>query len=710
MPHIQDDPSSFYAPNGRNVAKSSSAIPSNPNRHGHGHSQSQSYSRSHPRAPPTAPPLDDDFDAYTLAATTVVGGPGGMGVREWKPVHSQRSRTGMHQSSRSVDYHSASSHQQHQSQQHQQGPLSHQPVAHSTPTGSRYYHQSYPPQSASPAPPADHHQRHRSYTPQPQSQAQVQTQVQRRSSQRDRERDQTRDRDYSRDPELGRDRERSRAPAVHSYGPQYPATNIQPNSNSSSSRRQHPPTSNNVLTGIRMDHEQDRYRDSAEVVRMEMGMNGNSDIVDESMISAGSELNGLPPVAPTPAPQPPPQAQPQPQNRSGQLVASRGPQSSRQNLRSQAQGQSQAPVPAQTQVVTYGNGGNNGYLGAIDEMGPRAGQDYEMIDRRVVEETPERTVTISTWREQVAREMQDAMSVYYVTPGDYAAEASGGSHGRSLSYGHSRNQSHNSQNHGRDTPVVRQLSGRDSSKRAGSEGNTSGHRAIAVATVNGSHVLTTVQEPRTMTPPQNAPASSSSPGGDNSSNLQARYGRKSPYIWKRESPVQPAATPIVDVSIELTESINPDELINDSPPRTSTPVRGGPSPSTRMATPPDQGSTSNRSQSHSNSNSRSRSHQSRPASPAPSSPFHPTRSGSIIDTISGEGSETTFERIFSSCEPSLTHIIPILASLGVTNEAHLKAVARLTEETRNRHVREEALKRGMTIVEWAIFLDMLKSL
>lgn len=56
--------------------------------------------------------------------------------------------------------------------------------------------------------------------------------------------------------------------------------------------------------------------------------------------------------------------------------------------------------------------------------GPKAGQTYEETNRRIIEDGPERTVTISTWREQVAREARsDAeMSVYYVGPDDYVAE------------------------------------------------------------------------------------------------------------------------------------------------------------------------------------------------------------------------------------------------------------------------------------------------
>lgn len=53
-------------------------------------------------------------------------------------------------------------------------------------------------------------------------------------------------------------------------------------------------------------------------------------------------------------------------------------------------------------------------------MGPIAGQDYEIVEYEIVEEGPERTVSISTWREQAIQEADsdDAMSVYYVTADD----------------------------------------------------------------------------------------------------------------------------------------------------------------------------------------------------------------------------------------------------------------------------------------------------
>ncbi|KAI0927005.1 hypothetical protein AcW1_007631 [Taiwanofungus camphoratus] len=73
-------------------------------------------------------------------------------------------------------------------------------------------------------------------------------------------------------------------------------------------------------------------------------------------------------------------------------------------------------------------------------------------------------------------------------------------------------------------------------------------------------------------------------------------------------------------------------------------------------------------------------------------------------------STSSVELILSSCEPSLLHIIPVLSDLGIQRLEHLRAVARLNDETRDREVKEQAIKRGITVVEWAILLDKLQGL
>lgn len=59
--------------------------------------------------------------------------------------------------------------------------------------------------------------------------------------------------------------------------------------------------------------------------------------------------------------------------------------------------------------------------------GPKAGQIYEIVNQHVIEDSTDRTVTISTWREQVDMDQghgsdTDSTSVYYISPGGYARE------------------------------------------------------------------------------------------------------------------------------------------------------------------------------------------------------------------------------------------------------------------------------------------------
>ncbi|KAI0051436.1 hypothetical protein FA95DRAFT_276332 [Auriscalpium vulgare] len=68
------------------------------------------------------------------------------------------------------------------------------------------------------------------------------------------------------------------------------------------------------------------------------------------------------------------------------------------------------------------------------------------------------------------------------------------------------------------------------------------------------------------------------------------------------------------------------------------------------------------------------------------------------------------ESVLASCQPSLLHIAPVLEELGVRRNEHLHALARMSDETRDREVKEEALRKGVTVVEWAILIDKLQSL
>ncbi len=99
------------------------------------------------------------------------------------------------------------------------------------------------------------------------------------------------------------------------------------------------------------------------------------------------------------------------------------------------------------------------------------------------------------------------------------------------------------------------------------------------------------------------------------------------------------------------------------------------------------------------------------SSPAPAKGNH-NHNGQLHEegSVRRVPSTSSVEIILSSCDPSLLHIAPILYDLGIKRVDHLRAIARLSDDTRDREVKEEALKRGVTVVEWAIFLDKLQSL
>ncbi|KAF8886242.1 hypothetical protein CPB84DRAFT_1787760 [Gymnopilus junonius] len=59
------------------------------------------------------------------------------------------------------------------------------------------------------------------------------------------------------------------------------------------------------------------------------------------------------------------------------------------------------------------------------DRGPKPGQTYEIVNRRIVENSPEKTVEISTWREHAveqANDDEDKMSIYYINADEYTRE------------------------------------------------------------------------------------------------------------------------------------------------------------------------------------------------------------------------------------------------------------------------------------------------
>ena len=56
------------------------------------------------------------------------------------------------------------------------------------------------------------------------------------------------------------------------------------------------------------------------------------------------------------------------------------------------------------------------------------------------------------------------------------------------------------------------------------------------------------------------------------------------------------------------------------------------------------------------------------------------------------------------------HIAPMLRNLGIQKMEHLRAITRLSPSIRDREVKENALRQGITVIEWAILLDKLNTL
>lgn len=286
-----------------------------------------------------------------------------------------------------------------------------------------------------------------------------------------------------------------------------------------------------------------------------------------------------------------------------------------------------------------------------EESGPKKGQGYKMVERRIIEDGPERTVTISTWREEVARKASPEveMSVYYVNPDDYTRqrERTGGVTETEGSVQLMR----------RESTLEKNTKGKDASPGVWTE--------VRICELMQKLQFLSEQQKRG-SPPRRTFSETTYP----------RDGKSSPQSGGLDRSGSPRHT---------------------ASPRTPTPNRTPP----RMTTPGRASASSPRNGTGA----------AQPRTPPRTStpPFHPTECGSTISSIRSM-SISSLERVLSSCQPSLLHIAPVLETLGIHNEEHLRAVSRLSEETRDREVRGEALKQGVTIMEWAILLDKLQSL
>ncbi|KAJ7065160.1 hypothetical protein B0H15DRAFT_935501 [Mycena belliarum] len=241
-----------------------------------------------------------------------------------------------------------------------------------------------------------------------------------------------------------------------------------------------------------------------------------------------------------------------------------------------------------------------------------------MVDHRVLEEGAERTVSISTWREQAIQEADsdDDMSIYYVNAEDCRADDTV-------------------------TEIV----------------EVGGVARLPVKTKDGS-----------------------------GSNNWGHRNKESTESSRRPQHGSTSTEQVISSNIRPSTSRNlmhhaasASPSIRSSAPRTSTPRGSG--TLVQILDPPGE----------------------------VFSPFHATRSGSTISSIRLTPAPT-LEHILASCRPSLLHISPILQRVGILRAEHLRAVGKLSEDTRNREVREEVLKLGVTVVEWAILLDRLRDL
>lgn len=242
----------------------------------------------------------------------------------------------------------------------------------------------------------------------------------------------------------------------------------------------------------------------------------------------------------------------------------------------------------------------------------------------------DRTVTISTWREQVDDGYDldtDTTSVYYISPGVYAGE---GAHMAEVNTNLGR------RTHGR-TPY-------------GPVEANSSTKAKSLANFNEYRYAQYFDRGSTTTDPSRSKSTASS-ASDKKRHRRSR-------AREDDAPINPARASLAQLRVP------------DGPAQhhyqESTPIE----------------------------------------KQLPPLPFHPTCSGSTISSIRS-ASTIEFEKFLDGCKPSLVHVSDILNSLGMYKLEHLRAVARLSPEMRNREVKEVALRLGMTVVEWAILVDKI---
>jgi len=280
--------------------------------------------------------------------------------------------------------------------------------------------------------------------------------------------------------------------------------------------------------------------------------------------------------------------------------------------------------------------------------GPKAGQIFEIVNQHVIEDSADRTVTISTWREQVDVDQghgsdTDSTSVYYISPGGYSHEDA---HIIEVN-----------------TDFRRQLPG----SRHGSRKEIQGTPYGAIEANNGPSSTKAKNRPNFKeyrhARYNDIDSTTTDPSRRKNTALSVSNKEKHTRSRAKEGDAR------IKLSREsLTELKVPDGSLMEGRNhyQESTPVEKS----------------------------------------LPQPPFHPTRSGSTISSIRS-ASTSDFEKFLDGCSPSLVHLSDILKTLGMYKLEHLKAVTRISPEMRDREVKQVALRLGMTVVEWAILLDKI---
>ena len=296
--------------------------------------------------------------------------------------------------------------------------------------------------------------------------------------------------------------------------------------------------------------------------------------------------------------------------------------------------------------------------------GPKAGQIYEIVNQHIIEDSMDRTVTISTWREQMDEghgSDTDSTSIYFISPGGYAPEDA-----------HMLEVSSN---------FGTQLLGSRHGSRKGVQGTSYG----AVGVNNGPS-STTTKVRFIQSPPTSCTV--------NMTHIQSRANFNG---YRQHAQYNDIGSTTTDPSRQKNIAGNKEKHTRSRVKEDDARIKLFEGSLTELSIP--------------DVPFMQRRHHYQESAPIEKElpqppPFHATRSGATISSIRSVWT-SDFERFLDCCNPSLVHVSDILKTLGIYKLEHLKAVARLSPEMRDREVKDVALRLGMTVVEWAILVDKI---